>query len=717
MKTLLTILVITLTQIAVGQTTISGKVVNEKQQPLQGANIYIEGTYDGSTSDADGYFSFTTSAIGMQLLKITFITFEAYSEDISIENYQAKTFTLRASFNALDAVVINAGLLQAGDKARVSVLKPLDIVTTAGSAGDIVSALQTLPGTQTVGESGRLYVRGGESDETQTYVDGLRVSQPYGASANNVPTRGRFSPFLFSGISFSTGGYSAEYGEALSSVLLLNTIDEPPQKQTDISIMTVGLGLSNTQKWSKSSLSINTAYIDLAPYQLILPPNLDWNRAYQSLSGEAVYRYQFEHGLLKVYTAFDASHFDINQDNINTNLKDRINLNNNNFYLNANYQGFLVNNWQLIAGGSYGMGQNKINLNQDFLNNEENALHLKIKFFNKISNRLKVSFGGDYFLTNLDEKYSTVQQEDYSFGFNSGISAAYSEVDYFFSKKLAFNFGVRASNNSLLNEFSLTPRASAAYKIGKFNQLSFAYGQFEQAPKTDYLKFSSQFENEKTQHYILNFTFAKNGTTLRTEAYYKRYSDLVKFDTEIPVYNSSFSNAGSGFAKGFDLFWREDKRIKNLEYWISYSFIDTQRDYKNYEVQATPSFVAKHTASVVTKYWISSLRSQLGLTYNINSGRPFENPNTEGFLNEKTKSFSNVNLGWAYLISPQKILYLSASNVLGTKNVFGYEYSNSTNQEGFYQGRAIIPTANRFIFIGFFWTISTDKKTNQLDNL
>jgi hypothetical protein len=98
---------------------------------------------------------------------------------------------------------------------------------------------------------------------------------------------------LFSGISFSTGGYSAEYGEALSSVLLLNTQDEPDQNKTDISLMTVGLGLSNTQKWKKSSLSINTAYIDLAPYQVAIPQNVDWNKAFQSLSGEAVYRYNF----------------------------------------------------------------------------------------------------------------------------------------------------------------------------------------------------------------------------------------------------------------------------------------------------------------------------------------------------------------------------------------------------------------------------------------
>jgi len=148
-----------------------------------------------------------------------------------VEKGNLKTIKLKESVNTLDAVVITAGTFDAGEKARVSVLKPLDIVTTAGSNANIVAALQTLPGTQTVGEDGRLFVRGGEADETQTFVDGIRVAQPYGSTTQNLPTRGRFSPFLFSGMSFSTGGYSAEYGEALSSVLLLNTKEEETQEK------------------------------------------------------------------------------------------------------------------------------------------------------------------------------------------------------------------------------------------------------------------------------------------------------------------------------------------------------------------------------------------------------------------------------------------------------------------------------------------------------
>ena len=701
------------------QNKISGKVVDEKGKPVSGANIFIEGTYDGASSSETGDFSFTTTTTGNQSLVVSFLIYETLKTIIDVANFKNKTIKLRESVTSLDAVVITAGTLEAGDKARVSVLKPLDIVTTAGSAGNIIAALQTLPGTQTVGEDGRLFVRGGEANETQTFVDGIRVAQPYGATTNNLPTRGRFSPFLFSGISFSTGGYSAEYGEALSSVLLLNTQDDPDQNKTEIALMTVGLGIGNTQKWKKSSLSVNANYINLAPYQALIPQNVDWNSPFQSLSGETVYRYNFNNGILKVYAAFDSSKFDINQENINSPEKIRVDLNNNNFYLNSSYKGVFGNNWQITSGLSYGYSNNKINLDSDKVANDENAAHLKLKLKKSFSERVKISFGADYFITQFNEDFNENSGSVFTNGYNANIVAVYTEADIFFSKKWAAKVGLRASNNNLLNETAISPRISFAYKMAKNSQFSFAYGDFTQTPSAEYIKYSNnnQFESEKASHYILNFQYHKNGKTFRAETYYKDYSNLVKFDTQMAAYNSVYNNTGSGYAKGLDLFWRDGKSIKNLEYWVSYSYINTERDYKNFSSQVTPSFVADHSLSIVTKYWINDWKSQIGFTNSYSSGRPYNNPNETKFMNGKTKSYNSLSFNWAYLLSQQKILYFSVSNVLGSQNVFGYEYVNNPDNAGFYNRKTIIPTADRFFFVGFFWTISNDKKDNQLRNL
>lgn len=699
------------------QSDIKGRVLDQQGVAIIGANVFIEGSYDGSVTDENGDFQFKTSEAGVRTLVISYLSYETFKKTADVSALSGLTVKLKESVTSLDAVVITAGTFEAGDKARVSVLKPLDIVTTAGAAGDIIGALTTLPGTQTVGEDGRLFVRGGEANETQTFVDGMRVAQPYGPTANNTPTRSRFSPFLFNGVSFSTGGYSAEYGEALSSVLSLNTIAEPTQNQTDISLMTVGLGLGKTKKWDKQSVTFNLSYINLGPYQKIVPQDLDWNKPVQSGGGEIVYRYKFKNGLLRAYAAIDGSRLDINEADINQKDKVRFALKNTNTYSNITYKGTLGQDWMIHTGLSFGQGTNKIGINQDKLNNTENAVHAKLKLTRTISDRISIYGGLDYFYSDFDEKYTEATGATFPLGYVNHLGAAYVESDIFLSKNLAFKVGGRASRNDLLDEIHFNPRASMAYKVSKLSQFSFAFGDFTQTPNTDVVKFNQNINSERAQHYILNYQYNKEGRLLRTEAYMKDYSSLIKYNTDRPQYNAIFNNNGSGYARGFDLFWRDSKTIKNTDYWISYSYIDSERDYQNFPVQATPSFIANHTLSIVTKHWIEKLTSQIGFSYTVNSGRPYNNPNENTFMNGKTKAFQNLSFNWAYLMTQQKILYFSISNILGTDNVFGYQYANAPDMAGQFQRRAIGQPADRFVFLGFFWTISADKNKNQLNNL
>lgn len=707
-----------LLQISVlAQSKVSGHVTDNKGNPISGANVFLEGTYDGTITLDDGSFTFLTSSQGMQTLIASYLSYQLFTKRSGIEEMLDVKITLREDVNSLEAVMISAGTFEADEKARVSVLKPLDIVTTAGSAGDIVAALQTLPGTQRVGESGRLFVRGGEAGETQTFVDGLRVAQPYASSVQNLPSRGRFSPFLFSGISFSTGGYSAEYGDALSSVLLLNTGDLASQTKTEISLMTVGLGLGHTQKWQKSSLSVNTSYINLAPYQILIPQNLNWNKDPESISGEGIYRQETRQGIWKFYAALDASNFDLIQQNINYPNPISVQLENNNFYLNSSYRGTFGNQWSLYTGISYGLSNSQTTLGRDQIEDVEHATHLKAKLDKRISPGLRLTIGADLFATTFKEHYTRDPETSYFTGYKRHNGAVFTEAAIRFSRKLAAQVGVRATYNDLLQAENFSPRLSMAYKTGLHSQVSIAYGNFSQVPGNDYLKFSENFSYEKATHYILNYQYANNRKLFRAEMYYKNYLNLVKYNTEELLANSTFNNNGAGYAKGLDLFWRDGRSIKNMEYWVSYSLIETERDYRNFPKPATPNFVATHNASLVSKYWVQELRSQVGLSYNYSSGRPFHNPNETGFMRGMTRNFTNLNFNWAYLLSQQKILYFSVSNVLGAKNIFGYEYAQNPNSVGIYNRKAITPPADRFFFVGFFWTISSDKKSNQLDTL
>ncbi|MBC2845800.1 TonB-dependent receptor [Winogradskyella flava] len=722
MKHLTLILSLIFINLSYSQTTISGKVFDNKNQPIVGANVYLDGTYDGATTNEAGEFLFTTEEEGTQTLIISFLSYETKTivEDVSkLANLLVK---LREDVESLDAVVLSAGTFEANSNSKVSVLKPLDVVTTASALGDFVGALQTLPGTSNNVEDGRLFIRGGGAEETQIFIDGIRVFTPYSPTPNNVPTRGRYSPFLFDGITLSTGGYSAEYGQALSGVVLLNSIDEPDQEKTDIGLMTVGASLGNTQKWEKSSLSFSTSYINLGPYFEIFNNRNEWEKPFQAAQGETVFRQRLNNGMLKFYAAFDVTALDVTQDDINFEDGVDFKLNNNNFYLNASYKGIFGNGWTINTGLSYTYAKNEIGIITSDIEDSENSAHIKLKLKKRFNSRFKLSFGVEQFLTDFDENFKD-NGIDITYGFKNNITAGFAEADLIFSKDLALKVGLRADHSSIFNQTDIAPRAALAYKTSENGQVSLAYGNFFQNPSSAILKFEQDLRAEQTSQYILNYQYSKNGRILIAEAYRKDYDNLVKFDSNftnfnnVPTFNNSFNSNGDGYALGVDLFWRDNTSFKNLDYWVSYSYLDTERNFRNFETSAQPNFATNHNFSLVGKYWVESLKSQIGFDYTFSSGRPYNNPNSNDFLAERTKPFNSISLNWAYLIDQQKILYLSVNNVLGFNNINGYQYANTPDMNGQFNRRALRPATDQFFFVGFFWTISEDGKDNQLDNL
>ncbi len=706
-------------QCAICQSTVSGTVSDTSGFPISGANVYFEGTYEGTSTDEKGAFRFESSESGSQTLVISILGYEPHYELGDVVNFKERNIIMVEAINALTGVTLTAGTFEAGDSSKVSVLKPLDIVTTAGAVGDFAAALQTLPGTSTVSEDGRLFVRGGDGGETQVFIDGLRVFHPFNATANNIPTRGRFSPFLFKGITFSTGGYSAEYGQALSSVLLLNTIDDPAQEKTDISVMSVGGGVGHTEIWGNQSLSVNTQYINLAPYEALIPSDqgIRWKHPYESISGEAVFRSKGNRNMFKLYAAFNHADMDIEQEDINFKDFTRYRLTNRNLYINASHTQYLEREWTLNTGASISWDANDIGIKDDAIDTRESASHLKIKLKKNFSSRLNLSLGNEYFITDYKEHYEAEDNFAFDSGYNDPLWAGFIESDIFFSHRLALKLGARGEYSGLIEDFTVSPRVSLAYKYSRKGQFSLAYGDFYQNAGSETLRYDSSLNFEKTSHYIMNYQFLGDGKTLRAEAYYKDYDGLVKYNSTLPSFDSEYTNSGNGYASGLDIFWRDNQSIENLEYWVSYGYLDTKRDYRDFRERSRPNFAAKHNLSVVTKYWVDTWRSQIGLSYTYASGRPYDNPNTAEFLAERAKPFNSLSFNWAYLIDQQKILYVSVNNVLGFENINNYQYTNAPGSDGVYERRAIRPAADSFFFVGFFWTISKDRKSNQLDNL
>ena len=251
------------------QTRIRGLVRDTKNKPIVGASISLKNTYDGATSDSTGAFNFSTQEKGTQILLVTSVGYKPSEQPIDLHESQIHMdVSLKEELSELKAVTINAGSFAAGDSKRGAVLSSIDVATTAGSNADITAALKTLPGAQQVGEQEGLFVRGGAGYETKQYIDGTLVNNPYYSSVPDIAQRGRFSPFLFKGTVFSTGGYSAIYGQALSSVVLLESIDLPEKSEIDatISPLVIGAGTQQLAADKKSSWGMSYDYTNVELY-------------------------------------------------------------------------------------------------------------------------------------------------------------------------------------------------------------------------------------------------------------------------------------------------------------------------------------------------------------------------------------------------------------------------------------------------------------------
>ncbi len=715
MKTKLLLLFGLLLNQVSAQTTIIGTVKDSKGTSLPGVNIFIKDSYDGATSDEAGKYSFATTEAGDKILIATSIGFQAFEQKVSLSSQPLTiNIILKDAVSELKTVTISAGSFEASDEKKMVMLRPLDIVTTAGASGDIYGAIQTLPGTGLVGEREGLFVRGGDASETKTYIDGLLVDNPYFSSVPDVPQRGRFSPFLFKGTSFSSGGYSAQYGQAMSSVLILESQDFPDQSMTNIGIMSIGVsgGTTKLSKNKKTSIGVFGGYTDLGPYFNLFSQNRDWKKTPRAANGSFLLRQKTSKtGLLKAFTSFSWNELALAVADTSDPLLERtydFNLRNNNFYSSASYKEIIFKTWTVNAAASYSDNKDFIHINDFPIDNKNSLLETRLSFSHSISELSVIRFGGEFQDVKSESYFSTFS----STKFKENYTAAFLEADLYITTKLVSRIGLRGENSEILNRQNLAPRISLAYKTGEFSQFSFAYGDFYQVPqKNSILNYSNTgLEFEQATHYILNYQFVSDKRTYRIETYYKDYNNLFYINQS----NLSGTNEGYGHSRGIEFFYRDKKTIKRADYWISYSFLDTKRLYNNFEKEAMPTFAANHSGSIVFKYFFPKISLAPSLTYGYSTGRPYYNPNNPDFLGDRTRDYHNLSLSFSYLTSIKKsftVLVFSVNNVPGVKNVFSYNYSSDGSKR-----IAVGPTSARFFFIGMFVNIGSQKDDSDKFN-
>lgn len=689
------------------QTIIKGEILTDKDQPVIGANVYLKGTIEGTNSDENGRFSLSTNMTGDKILVVSCIGFKSQEETIKLHNDVIElSINLPANDVELNEVTVYAGTFEAGDKKKSVTLNRVDMATNPIGFGDALSVIRTLPGTSNAADEGGLFVRGGEQNETKTFVDGLLVQSPYTAKMPNVPVRGRFSPMLFRGTVFSTGGYSAEYGQALSSVLLLNSIDTLEKDETGVSLFTAGTSINKSKKWAKSSLSASLQYINMRPIYRLISSSIKWNYAPESFSPMIAYRHKVhERGMIKVLTNFSFDRSSMHYHDPDTWLDDLISLKNSDLFIVSTYKDVVGKDWIINSGISYNFDSEKIELNNDNINTTKQSYELKLSLTKPVNEKVKLKFGANFFDEAYSRNYIPFEADLYNWRFNNQVAAVFAETEIKLSKRISTRMGGRAEVIPLSNEAYVSPRLSMAYKTSANSQISLGYGEFSEQALNEYIMYNTKLKSEKADHYIINYQLTKNSRIFRIEAYYKEYSGLVKYDSLYAIAPDAYNNKGSGYAKGIDLFYRDSKSIKNGDFWISYSLIDSKRDYRDYSFAHTPFFISKHNLSFVYKHYFSKTDTYISTGYEYSSGRTYINPNISLTTLLKTKPYNNLSLSifhFTKVFGKFTMLFAQATNILGSDNIFGYRYAKSRNEHSVYESEPVIPVSRRSYMFGIY---------------
>ncbi len=200
---------------------ITGRVVLENGQPAVGATVALKNTGIGVAAGDDGTFRITGLLPGSYELVVRLVGYEQGRPlAIRVSANETVEVTVRLVQDAvvLDQIIITGTRRRSAEDVRPSVtsMTPEESKILPGAAEDVLRSLQALPGVASVSDfSSQLVVRGSGPDQNLIMIDGFEVINPY----RLYGFVSMFNPETLSDISLQTGGYNAEYGDRLSSVL------------------------------------------------------------------------------------------------------------------------------------------------------------------------------------------------------------------------------------------------------------------------------------------------------------------------------------------------------------------------------------------------------------------------------------------------------------------------------------------------------------------
>jgi len=201
------------------QAKVTGKVTGEQDNPLPGVNVFVRGTPTGVITDLDGLYTLIVPAQERVIIMYSLLGYEKDSIALVLELNENRKVVKRLSQRTYDRSAFEI-VDQQERESMIQRLDPKIAQTIVGPGGGVEMILKTLPGVYSNNEMSSQYsVRGGNFDENLVYVNDVEIYRPFLVRAGQQEGLSFANPDMIQDLKFSAGGFDAQYGDKLSSVL------------------------------------------------------------------------------------------------------------------------------------------------------------------------------------------------------------------------------------------------------------------------------------------------------------------------------------------------------------------------------------------------------------------------------------------------------------------------------------------------------------------
>ncbi len=731
---------------AVAAGKIKGRVQEHAtKEPLAGVNIEILDTKLGAASDTDGSYSIPNVPVGNYSLRVSYIGYETVTKTDIIVRPDRTTYLsvdLKQVLTETDAIQVTAGFFTSTEDHPVSVtnFSAEEIRRAPGSAGDVSRIIYGLPSVAKVNDTrNSLIVRGGSAMENSFYVDNIEVT-----NINHFPEQGSsggpigmLNVDLIRDVNFYTGGFNAQFGDRLSSVMDLKFREGDRDRfngQVDLGMAGFGGVAEGPLPGKKGSwlLAARRSYLDL-----IVGAIGETNSAvpqYSDIQLKLVQDLSPEHRIT-VIDIMGLDDISLSADEAVKNEQDLYNdlrLAQNTFGLDWRYlwsgKGYSNTSFShAITDYSFGLKEARYYADtgeeKTLIEQTSNEQEFRLRNTNRynLNRAVKVDFGLEfkYLLADFDNYYgpyfdvlgrptpalSVVGKSD-GFKLQGYISMAWQPFE-----KLTVTPGLRAGHFTYNGQTNLSPRLSVSYQLLDNTSLNFSTGVYFQNLPLVLLaqnEANKELQDPRARHMVVGVKHLLTENTQLTVEVYRKDYDHMPVDPAQPelflmdeVYQTGLfrnhgplDDSGTAGAQGIELMVQK-KLAKDFYGMISTSYFRSWYEDQNglrkdriYDNRLTFNVEGGYKPN---KEWEFSTRwiyaggapyTPLDETASKEAHRGIYDSNRINAVRLPAYHSLNLRVDRRFFFTHSNIvLYLSVWNVYGRQNISGYAWNGIINEK------------------------------------